>query len=44
LKKGYEEEQHVSAQVEEQKDSIKMEKKAEQHGKDVRKREKKSEP
>ena len=41
MKKGYEEEQHVSAQVEKQKDSIKMEKKAEQHGKDVRKREKK---
>jgi hypothetical protein len=30
--------------VEEQKDSAKMEKQAEQHGEDVRKREKKSEP
>jgi hypothetical protein len=41
LKKGYEEEQHVSAKVEEQKDSAKMEKQAEQHGENVRKREKK---
>jgi hypothetical protein len=41
LKKGYEEEQHVSAKVEEQKDSVKMEKQVEQHGEDVRKREKK---
>jgi len=41
LKKGYEEEQHVSAKVEEQKDLAKMEKQAEQHGEDVRKREKK---
>jgi len=41
LKKGYEEEQHVSAKVEEQKDSAKMEKQVEQYGKDVRKREKK---
>jgi hypothetical protein len=41
LKKGYEEEQHVSAKLEEQKDSAKMEKQAEQHGEDVRKREKK---
>jgi hypothetical protein len=41
LKTGYEEEQHVSAKVEEQKDSAKMEKQAEQHGEDVRKREKK---
>jgi len=40
LKKGYEEEQHVSAKVEEQKDLAKMEKQAEQHGEDVRKREK----
>jgi hypothetical protein len=39
LKKGYEEEQHVSAKMEEQKDSAKMEKQAEQHGEDVRKRE-----
>jgi hypothetical protein len=44
LKKSYEEEQHVSTKVEEQKDSAKMEKQAEQHGEDVRKREKKSEP
>ena len=41
LKKGYEEEQHVSAKVEEQKDLAKMEKQAGQHGEDVRKREKK---
>jgi hypothetical protein len=41
LKKGYEEEQHVSAKVEEQKDSVKMEKQAEQYGEDMRKREKK---
>jgi hypothetical protein len=41
LKKGYAEEQHVSTKMEEQKDSAKMEKKAEQHGEDVRKREKK---
>jgi hypothetical protein len=41
LKTGYEEEQHVSAKAEEQKDSAKMEKQAEQHGEDVRKREKK---
>jgi hypothetical protein len=41
LKKGYEEEQHVSAKVEEQKDLAKMQKQAEQHGEDVRKREKK---
>jgi hypothetical protein len=41
LKKGYEEEQHVSAKMEEQKDLAKMEKQAEQHGEDVRKREKK---
>ena len=41
LKKGYEEEQHVSAKVEEQKDLAKMEKQVEQHGEDVRKREKK---
>ena len=41
LKKSYEEEQHVSTKVEEQKDSAKMEKQAEQHGEDVRKREKK---
>jgi hypothetical protein len=44
LKKSYEEEQHVSTKVEEQKDSAKMEKQAEQHGEDARKREKKSEP
>jgi hypothetical protein len=43
LKKGYEEKQHVSAKVEEQKDSAKMEKQAEQYSEDVRKREKKSE-
>jgi len=41
LKKGYEEEQHVSVKVEEQKDLAKIEKQAEQHGEDVRKREKK---
>jgi len=41
LNKGYKEEQHVSAKVEEQKDSAKMEKQVEQHGEDVRKREKK---
>ena len=41
LMKGYEEEQHVSAKVEEQKDLAKMEKQDEQHGEDVRKREKK---
>jgi IS4 transposase len=41
LKKGYKEEQHVSTKVEEQKDLAKMEKQAEQHGEDVRKREKK---
>jgi len=41
LKKGYEEEQHVSAKVEEQKVLAKMEKQTEQHGEDVRKREKK---
>eukprot|EP00258_Populus_trichocarpa_P029082 XP_024445101.1 uncharacterized protein LOC112324795 [Populus trichocarpa] len=41
LKKGYEEEQHVSVKVEEQKDLAKMGKQAEQHGEDVRKREKK---
>ena len=41
LKKGYEEEQHVSAKVEEQKDLAKMEKQVEQHGEDVRKRGKK---
>jgi hypothetical protein len=43
LKKGYEEKQHVLAKVEEQKDSAKMEKQAEQYSEDVRKREKKSE-
>ena len=32
LKKGYEEKQHVSAKMEEQKDLAKMEKQAEQHG------------
>jgi hypothetical protein len=37
----YEEEQHVLAKVEEQKDSAKMEKHVEQHGEDVRKRERK---
>jgi uncharacterized Rmd1/YagE family protein len=41
LKKGYEEKQHVSAKMEEQKDLAKMEKQVEQHGEDVRKREKK---
>ena len=41
LTKGYEEEQHVSVRVEEQKDLAKMEKQVEQHGEDVRKREKK---
>jgi hypothetical protein len=41
LKKGYEKEQYVSAKVEEQKDSAKMEKQVEQYGEDVRKREKK---
>jgi hypothetical protein len=41
LKKGYKKEQHVSAKVEEQKDLAKMEKQAEQHGEDVRMREKK---
>jgi hypothetical protein len=41
LKKGYEEEQHVLAKVEEQKDSAKMEKQAEQYGEDMRMREKK---
>ena len=41
LKKGYEEKQHVSAKVEEQKHSAKMEKQVEQHVEDLRKREKK---
>ena len=41
LTKGYEEEQQVSAKMEEQKDFAKMGKQTEQHSEDVRKREKK---
>jgi histidinol dehydrogenase len=41
LKKGYEEEQHVLAKVEEQNNLAKMKKQVEQHSEDVRKRVKK---